>query len=124
MAKLETIEIDPAPANVAAMMGKGHFHSHQDGRWRYSPFGGETVYCNDPTERFPLRADFPNGWGAAACPDAGIFARIYGDGTRGLTEWEARRETMLMHLYAPRHEGERAQRAWIAGQFGAAEVGQ
>lgn len=113
-AKLQTITIDSNPANVAAMMARGFFHSHQDGRWRYSPFGGETTYCNDPTERFPLRAEFPNGWSAAADPGAGIFARIYSDGTRGLDAWgDGKTHQRVAMLYAPRHEGERQQREWI-----------
>lgn len=114
---MKTIQIDDSPAAVAAMMQHGRFHSHQDGRWRYSPYGGETVHCNDPTAQFPLRASFSHGWAAAACPEVGIFAAIYGDGTRGLTEWDAAREWKLSHLYAPRHDGERDQRAWIAAQF-------
>lgn len=118
MARLPEIQIDSSPASVAEMMTRGFFHSHPDGRWRYSPFGGETAHCNDPTEHFPLRASFSHGWGAAACPDHKIFARYYGDGTRGLTEWEDRRERLLARTYAPRHAGEREQRAWIARAFG------
>lgn len=118
MAKLQTIQIDPAPANIAAMMQRGGFHSHQDGRWRYSPYGGETVYVNDPTERFESRAEFGNGVGAAVCRAEEIYARIHKDGTRGLRTWNWCSERRLWDTYAPRYPEEAAQREWLAAAFG------
>lgn len=113
---MDRIEIDPAPENVAAMMERGQFHSHQDGRWRFSPYGGETVHVNDPTERFEARAEFGKGVAAAVCRAAGLFARIHHDGTRGLLRWESSVLRLWDH-YGPRDEHERAQREWIEAAF-------
>lgn len=114
---MNAIHIDTKPANIVEMMTRGQFHSHPDGRWRYSPYGAETVHVNDPTEHFEPRVDFAKGWGAATCKGHGIFALFYGDGTRSLNKWDERSFTRLWHLYAPRHDGERDQRAHIEAAF-------
>jgi hypothetical protein len=118
MSALATIKIDDTPENVAAMMARGQFHSHQDGRWRYSAFGGDTAYCNDPTAKFDARAAFDGGLGAAVCKAPAMFAAIHRDGTRGLTMWDADRERQLWFIYRAQSDGERARREWIAAQFG------
>lgn len=114
---LARIQIDDAPANIAAMLERGAFHSHQDGQWRYSAWGGDTVYVNDPTAQFDAHATFPKGRGAAVCKAPALFACIYGDGTRGLTDWDGDRERLLWHIYSAKDDGERQQREWIAAQF-------
>ncbi len=117
---MKTITIDNDPANIRAMMAVGHFHSHQDGRWRYSPFGGGTVHVTpSPIARFEKSADLSHGYAAAAHPTAGLFARIYGDGTRGVYEWNSRHEHVLAQLYGPRNAGCAAQRKWFFDTFDA-----
>jgi hypothetical protein len=119
LSKLEVIEIDAAPLSVALLMKCGAFHSHQDGRWRFSPYGGETVYCNDPTEQFPHRAEFGHGLGAVACLDPPMYASIYRDGTRGLSDWDPRREGRMRLLYPAAKPEERAKETWLADIFSA-----
>lgn len=117
MGKLSTIEIDDAPENVAAMMDRGHFHAWQDGMWRYSPFGGETVYCNDPTAKFDAQAQFSDGVTGAVHVGLCLMARRYRDGTRGLDRWDARRTPVVWQMYAPAYPGDREWREWIASHF-------
>ena len=114
MTRLQFVEIDATPANVADMMTRGHFHAHQDGRWRYSPFGGETVHVNDPSEHFDAREAFANNRAAAVCKSLGLVAYHYADGTRGLWRWDAMKQAVLDQLYGFRDQGERDCRAWVA----------
>lgn len=113
MTKLDTITISDDPANVRDMMERGSFHSHQDGRWRYSPYGGATTYCNDPTAQFPVRAEFSDNQAGAACPALGIYAHIHSDGTRGLRTYSETSERVLAQIYGPRNAGEREFREWL-----------
>ena len=117
MSKLATIQIPTDPATIKAMMAAGRFHSWQDGRWRYSPYGGETVYCNDPTEQFSPRVEFGKGRAAAICKPQGIYAVYYGDGTRGLCEWDADLHTKLRLLYGFSHVSEREQYDYLEKEF-------
>jgi len=118
MATLEMIQIDDSPANVLAMMGAGQFHAHQDGRWRYSPYGGDTAHVNDPTAKFPERRSFGDHLEACAHPGAALFAIRWSDGTRGLTLWKADSQRMLWQMYGPRNAEERDMRDWLAGLMG------
>lgn len=99
-------------ATIAAMAARGHFHAHQDGRWRYSPFGGETSYCSDPTSEFPMRAEF-NGRAVGCAPRIGLYFLFHRDGTRGMTTWDRDRELVLRQLYPPYDETHRMQRDWL-----------
>ncbi len=109
---MRTTQIDTAPANIAAMLAVGSIHAHQDGRWRYSPHGGETVLVNDPTEQFDTRATF-GGVDVAACCNPPLFAVHYRDGTRGLNAWAATNYPLLWQLYGPSNDAERQWRAWV-----------
>lgn len=113
MSALPSIIIDDTPANVATMLARGFFHSHQDGRWRYSPFGGETAHCNDPTARFELHESFPNDRAASADPASGLVARVYRDGTRSVNRWDRAQQNVLDHLYGPADAGDKASRDWL-----------
>ncbi len=109
-----TIQIDASPSNIAEMKRGGMFHSHQDGRWRFTPNGPElTVFVNDPTEQFPVKETFSNGIAGAACPDLALFAHIHGDGTRGMRCFERDTQLVLNHMYSPRSNGEREFREWL-----------
>jgi hypothetical protein len=109
------VEIDTAPAVVAAMMAGGHFHTHQDRRWRFSPFGGDTVHVSDPTAGFDASASF-GAWRVAASREAGLFFVGYQDGTSGLYAWPDN-WPMVWQLYSPKGEHERALRAWVQEFF-------
>lgn len=117
MVALASIEIDADPVNIAAMMEVGALHSHQDGRWRYSRYGGETAYVNDPTVSFEDRAEFAGGRAAAVCRSLGLIATIYGDGTRSITTWRGDIQPVLWQIYGAKDPGEREQRDWIAAHF-------
>lgn len=112
--KLETIAIDTSPENVAAMLECGLFHAHFDGRWRYSPFKGETAYCNDPTEQFALRGD-----GVAVDPATRLFALYHWDGTRGLRWFDMSLYPLVWQIYSPRDKRESAQREFIIAALAA-----
>ena len=114
---LARITIDDSPANIAAMMKRGQFHSHQDGAWRYSPYGAETVYVNDPTAQFENRATFSHGYGAAVCVAAGLVAFFYFDGTRSAQPWDAKQQLHVWQLYGPKRPGEREMREWVEAAF-------
>lgn len=103
---LAKISIDTAPANVLAMLAAGSFHSHQDGKWRFSPYGGETVYCDDPTEQFPIRCEL-----GAICGN--LFSHVFSDGTRGLYVYDEKGLAVLWQIYGPTSEHERSFRAWL-----------
>lgn len=114
---MQRIEIDTTPANIVKMMEKGQFHSHQDGQWRYSPYGSDTVYVNDPSEHFSARAQFPNKRAAAICKDFGLIATFFQDGTRSITKWDQSSQPVLWQIYGAKDEGERMQRDWIKSKF-------
>ena len=123
---IETCRIDPDPLNIKRLMMSGMFHSHQDGRWRYTPHRGndeltETVYVNDPTEQFPIRATFENGYGCSACPDVGLYVIIHPDGTRGMRRWDARLFLAYGLRYSARSEGEAQMRAFLERTFNTRE---
>ncbi len=110
---MDTITIDDSIDNIREMMERGMFHSWQDGKWRYSPHGREpTVYVNDPTARFPIAATFANGIEGKAAPEAGLFAQIHGDKTRGVRAFSEDVKTVF-RIYGPKNEGERAFREWL-----------
>lgn len=115
---MQTIEIDDSPASVAELLTKGHLHSWQDGKWRYSEWRAETVYCNDPTRLFAARASFANGYAGAADPDSKLFACIYPDGTRGVHLFDEMKERVLAQIYGPRSKGEAEFREWLFSTMG------
>lgn len=117
MSKLASLQIDATPANVAELMKRGHFHAHQDGRWRYSPYGAETVYVNDPTEHFDARETFANNRGAAVCVGLSLVAYDYQDGTRGLWWWDEMKQAVLDQLYGFKDDGARQTREWVKARF-------
>jgi hypothetical protein len=112
---LKTVEIDTAPPVIAAMMASGHFHTHQDRRWRYSPHGGETVHVSDPTAAFEASESF-GAWRVSANREARLFAIGYQDGTSGLYAWPDI-WSHVWQLYAPKGEAERNARDWIREFF-------
>lgn len=122
MTKLASITIDTSPANIADMMSRGQFHSHQDGRWRYSPFDGETVYVNDPTEQFDAHETFAQRCAGAVCRSYGLYAQVFSDQTRGLNRWDAKRTGLLWQLYSPSYPGERQFREWTEAQLASEEA--
>lgn len=117
MSKLDFMQIDATPANVAEMMTRGQFHAHQDGRWRFSPYGAETVYVNDPTEHFDARESFPNNRAAAVCLPFALVAYHYQDGTRGLWRWDDLQQAVLDQLYVFKDDGARQTREWVKARF-------
>lgn len=102
---------------IAAMCEKGHFHAHQDGRWRYSPFGGETHYCSDPTTEIRERTEI-DGCACGIDRDANLFFIFHRDGTRGLQAWDAKLQWAVWHRYGgglnPTHT---AQMQWIMARM-------
>lgn len=56
MSKLDFMQIDATPANVAEMMTRGQFHAHQDGRWRFSPYDAAAAKATADYRRTVARA--------------------------------------------------------------------
>ena len=109
---IATILIDTSPASIAKLCEKGHFHSHQDGRWRYSPFNGETHYCNDPTTDFTERAEF-NGRACGIHREANLYFVFHRDGTRGLGLWDPDLQWKVWLQYKGMNPTHAAQMEWI-----------
>jgi len=116
--RLETCHIDTDPKTIAALLRGGMFHSHQNGIWRYTPHSAndeftETVYVNDPTEQFPIKASFDKGYGCAVCPDVRLYALIFRDGTRGMYFWDQKSFDLYGMAYGARDEGQTLARKMI-----------
>jgi hypothetical protein len=116
MTKLATITIDTAPANIAAMSETGRFHSWQDGNWRYSGHGLETVHCNDPTEQFDARATFGN-CEVSAHIGTGLFSQSYRDGTRGIEKWDDKHRAIVWQIYKADYPEMQKCRDWLLSAF-------
>lgn len=112
---MKFVEIDTAPATIAAMIAGGMFHTHQDGQWRFSPFGGETALVSDPTAGFDAAATFGR-LRVAACREPALFAVGYSDGTSALHKWPDNWPVMWQ-IYAARGGHETALRAWVQEFF-------
>lgn len=103
---------------VVELLTRGFVHTHTDGRWRFSPFAPDgTVFIDDVTKVFSQVAECGNRVKAWVDKDSGLYVRGYPDGTHGAYIWDGPNERLLNQLYAPRSDGERVQREFLAVTF-------
>ena len=107
-ATLETIQAPRSVPELLDMMTRGTFHSHQDGRWRYSDWKSDCVYCADPSPLFPVAYESQR-----AIPEHKVYLQVHHDNTRGIRVFNQDTIT-IWHIYGARTDKELHERAWLA----------